>query len=586
MIIKMRRWSKVLFIIVAAAFIGGFLMSELWQMLRSKSGQGMLAKGIVGKVGKKNITLNEYRQTLDYFTLKYQFEKKLRDLSQADIENIRQQTWQYLTTEKSWQDILKKSKIKITEPEIIEIIKSNPPQDIQQNPEFYTDGKFNYEKYQQYMFAPENRLQLTLYAQELASALPKEKFRIDVLNSYRVTNGEINEQMEKENTSIKVTFLYFSNKVLTEKYTPTEDELKKYYEKNKSKYERKESYRVKSVYFPLMITSRDSLDAQRQIEDAYELTKTEEFKLLIRDFSENPTDTFAQWIKIKDLDTILQVALKKLGNDSITPPTLTTSGWQIVKVLAKAKDSVKIQKITKSIKITRETEIALLDSINSFLERSRTENFDTLCHEYGLFSREMPPMTKDRLNFPGVLSQNQFKEFVLKSKPGAISKPLKGRGGYYIFQYIGKEPKSVQPFDKVKSSIEWTVRREKEKELIKKYAEDIMGKVRNRVPLESIVRTESLIDLRTEEFNSFRECRNRRGSEFAGAAYALNPGEIYGVLATEAGAFIIRCDEKKNNQNFNVDNYRENRVTEVGNQIFQNVTKTPEILDFRDATFF
>ncbi len=582
----MRRWSKILFIIVAAAFIGGFLMSELWQMLRGTSEQGMLAKGIVGKVGKKKITLNEYRNAFNYFLTKYQIEKKIRDLSQQDFENIRQQTWQYLTTEKSWQDILKRTKIKITEPEIIEIIKSNPPTDIQNNPEFYKDGKFDYEKYQQYMFAPENRVQLTLYAQELADALPKEKFRIDVLNSYRVTSGEINEAMEKENTGIKVTFLYFTNRVLSEKYTPTEAELKKYYEQNKSKYERKESYRVKSIFFPLTITSRDSLDAQRQIEDAYELTKTENFNLLIRDFSEIPTDTISRWVKIKDLDSITQNAFKLLTHDSITPPILTPLGWQVIKVVAKTKDSIKIQKITKSIKITRDTEIALIDSINAFLERARAENFDTLCQEYGLFVREIPPMTKDRLNFPGILSQNQFKEFVLKSKPGAISKPLKGRGGFYIFQYIGKEPKSIQPFEQVKSSLEWTVRREKEKELIKKYADEIMEKVKTRIPLESIVRTETLIDLRTEEFNSFRECRNRRGPEFAGTAYALNPGEIFGVLATDAGAFIIRCDEKKNNMNFNADNYRENRINEIGNQIFQDATKMPEVFDFRDVTFF
>lgn len=586
MIIKMRRWSKILFIIVAAAFIGGFLMSELWQVLRGTSEQGMLAKGIVGKVGKKKITLNEYRNALNYFLTKYQIEKKIRDLSQQDLENIRQQTWQYLITEKSWQDILKRTKIKITEPEIIEIIKSNPPTDIQNNPEFFTDGKFDYEKYQQYMFAPENRVQLTLYAQELADALPKEKFRIDVLNSYRVTSGEINEAIEKENTGIKVTFLYFTNRVLSEKYTPTDAELKKYYEQNKSKYERKESYRVKNVFFPLTITSRDSLDVQRQIEDAYELTKTEDFNLLIRDFSEMPTDTISRWVKIQDLDSITQNAIKRLTHDSITPPILTPLGWQIIKVVAKTKDSIKIQKITKSIKITRDTEIALIDSINAFLERARAENFDTLCQEYGLFVREMPPMTKDRLNFPGVLSQNQFKEFVLKSKPGAISRPLKGRGGFYIFQYIGKEPRSIQPFDQVKSSLEWTVRREKEKELIKKYADEIMEKVKTRIPLESIVRTETLIELRTEEFNSFRECRNRRGPEFAGTAYALNSGEIFGVLATDAGAFIIRCDEKKNNMNFNADNYRENRINEIGNQIFQDATKTPEVFDYRDVTFF
>jgi hypothetical protein len=586
-ITRMRRLSKSIFIIVAIVFIGGFLLGELWQMIGKSSGKNMLDKGIVGTVGKRKITLQEYQNTIDYFKVKFQTENKVRDLSQQDLSNITQQSWQYLTTEKTWADVIKKSKIKITDAEIIEIIKANPPQDLKDQPEFKTaDGNFDYEKYQNFIFAPENRLYLTLYARDLADGLPKEKFRLDVLNSYRVTTGELNDAMMKENTSVKLTYLYFAPKVLKERYTPTDAELKNYYEKNKDKYEQKERYRVRYVFFPLTITQRDSLDAQRQIQDAYDLTKTDEFGIIIRDFSDAPSDTIGSWVKIKDLDSITRSTIVGLKNDSITPPILTMSGWQVIKIDNKVKDSVLIRKIIKSIQITQETESALKDSVSSFLSRAQPTDFDTICQEYGLFAREMPPMTKDRVNFPAVYNSNELKSFVLSAKPKNLSQPLKGRSGYYIFQMIAIEPAKLQPMDQVKSSIEWTIRREKEKDLIKNYAETFIDKARNHVPLESIARMDTMIELQTEEFASFKECRNRKGSEFAGTGYALNPGETYGVLATDMGAFIIRCDEKKTNQVVTPDVISEQRKTDVGNRIFQDAVKQPEILDYRDENFF
>lgn len=584
---SMRRWSKWIFIIVAVVFIGGFLLNEAWQSLGQKSGTKMLDKGIVGQVGKKKITIQEYRNTIEYFTVKYQTENKVRNLSPQDLENITQQTWQYLTQEKTWADVIKKSKIKVTDAEIIEIIKANPPQDLRGQKEFQTaDGNFDYEKYQNYIFAPENRLNLILYARDLADGLPKEKFRLDVINSYRVTQGEIKDASAKENTTMKLTYLYFGPKVLQNRDTITLAEIQAYYNKHKDKYEQKTRYRVKYVLFPLMIGQRDSLDAQRQIEDAYALTKTDDFGILIRDFSDTPSDSIASWVKIKDLDSITKSALRNLKNDSITPPFLTFSGWQIIKVDKQTKDSLLIRKIIKTIRLTRETEAAMRDSITDFLSRAQSVDFDTLCQTYGLFSRELPPMTKDRISFPAIYNSYQLKEFVLSAKPKNISQPLKGRSGYYLFQMVAIEPSKMQPLEQVKSTIEWTIRREKEKDLIKNYAETFMDKVRMRLPLESIARIDPLIEIQTEEFTSFKECRNRKGSEFAGAAFALNPNETYGVLATDMGSFIIRCDEKISNQKLTPETYVEQRRNEIGNRIFQDAVKQPDIIDYRDSNYF
>ena len=584
---RMRKLNRSIFIIVAIVFIGGFLLGSLWEIIGRSSGKKMLDKGIIGKVGNKKITLNEYNNTLQYFTVKYQVENKVRDLSPQDEEQIRQQTWQYLTQEKTWSDVLKKSNIKITDAEIIEIIKSNPPQDLRDNPEFKTaDGNFDYEKYQNFFFSDENRLQLTLYARELADGLPREKFRIDVVNSYRVTDAEATEALNKENTSVKLTYLFFGPKVVVERYAPSEDEMKAYYNKHKDKYEQKASYKVKYVFFNEVITERDSLDAKQQIDDAFSYAKTEDFSNLIKEFSDVPSDSVGRWIKFKDLDSVTRSAIRSLKNDSVTSPFLTFSGWQIVRVDKQTKDSVLIRKIVKSIKLTRETEFAMRDSMKAFTSRLETTNFDTLCLEYGSPAREMPPITKERLSFPALYNQSQFKEFVLNSKPKTVSQPLKGRNGYYIFQLVSIEPKKLQPFDQAKTSIEWAIRREKEKDLIKNYAQNFSDKIKSRMPLEEIARLDTLIELHTEDFNSYKECRNRKGSEFAGAAYALNPGETYGILNTDIGAYAIRCDARNNNNVMTPEAYAEQRKNEVGNRVFSEATKQPEITDYRDANFF
>jgi parvulin-like peptidyl-prolyl isomerase len=583
---SMRRLSKSIFIIVAIVFIGGFLMGELWQIIGRQSGKKMLDKGVVGKVGKKVIKLQEYQNAVQYFTVKYQTENKVRDISPQDQENINQQTWQYLTQEKTWSDILKKGRIKITDAEIIEIMKANPPQELQNRPELMTNGKFDTDKYQNYLFAPENRLYLTLYAHDLADALPKEKFRLDVINSYRVTNGELNDAQAKENTAVKLTYLYFGPRALKDRYTPTDAELKAYYDKHKDKYLQKTRYRTSYVFFVQTITQRDSVDAYSQIADAFDRTKEEEFGSLISTTSDSPNDSAPTWIKIKDLDSITRKTINGLKNDSVTAPFMTYTGWQIIKINQKTKDSLQIQKITKAIKLTRETESALTDSVGNFISKAQGANFDTVAQEYGLFPREMPPMTKDRISFPALYNSNQMKDFVLSAKPKQISQALKGRNGYYVFQYLGNEPQKMQPFDQAKTSIEFELRREKEKDLLKNYAETYIDKIRNHTPLESIARIDTLIEIHTEDFASFTECRNRKGSEFAGAAYALNPGETYGVLATDMGSFIIRCDAKTQNATFNPATYQEQRKNEIGNQIFQNAVKQPEIIDYRDEKFF
>jgi parvulin-like peptidyl-prolyl isomerase len=79
------------------------------------------------------------------------------------------------------------------------------------------------------------------------------------------------------------------------------------------------------------------------------------------------------------------------------------------------------------------------------------------------------------------------------------------------------------------------------------------------------------------------DCRSRKGPEFAGAVAALNPGEMYGVVETDWGAFIIRCDERTSTGTLAASGYADQRRQQVGQDLMQEELKAPEIKDYRDA---
>ncbi|MEO0099290.1 MAG: SurA N-terminal domain-containing protein, partial [candidate division WOR-3 bacterium] len=209
MISKLRKRVKVIMFIVAFAFVGGFLLSEVWQLLRAgRFSRSPLQKGILGYVGKKPVTFTEYQNAYNYLLYRTLREKNAKDISEEERLALENQTWQYLVQEKNWEEVLKKAGITVTGQEIYEIMKANPPQELLERPELRDSaGNFDYQKYLALLQSRENQEYFTLYARELFEVLPKEKFRIDVKSSFRVTSGEVEERASLDNKKVRVSYI-------------------------------------------------------------------------------------------------------------------------------------------------------------------------------------------------------------------------------------------------------------------------------------------------------------------------------------------------------------------------------------------
>jgi hypothetical protein len=588
MLSDMRKRVRVIMLIVAAAFVAGFLMGEVWRMLATRGSQRTRdTRGYVGQVGKHNITPEEYRSAVSYMTDKYKNDNHLRDLSNQDYLTIEQQAWKFLVSELTWAKVLKAANIRVTEDEVVEIIRSNPPPELREKPELMTDGKFDQQKYIQVMNAPENRNYFASYFRELVDALPKEKFRIDVVSAYRVTKPEIDDGLSAANSRWKTASLYFGPRSLKEKVEPSEAEARAWYDAHKDDFRTKEMRQLRYVLFPLTVSREDSAAAKEVIDRAYDqLLQGESFNLTVIDYSDLEGDTVPAMTPRAGLDKLTDSILSGLKPGKYSPPFLAGYGWQIVLLDSLDKDSVSFRRVIVRVKLGTEQLAAARDSVRSFFEATAHEKFDTVAARYGLTVQAARPLFGDQKELPGLPIENPTAliEWARAAKPGQVfDLPQRGPNGYYVFELAEVKPVGVQDFEKVKQAATWRARQEREKQAWLAVAGQALDAVKAGKSFEQYAQENPGVELQTEEFNGLADCRRKKGPEFAGALAALNPGEKCGPVEADWGAFIIRCDERTSTGTLDAAGYADQRIQQVAGSLMQEMLTEPDVRDYRNA---
>jgi len=586
----MRKRVRVIMFIVAAAFLAGFLMSELWRMIGTRGSQrGRDTRGYIGRVGDHNVTPEEYRAAVSYVTDKYKSENRLRDLSSEDYLAVEQQAWQYLVSELTWAKVLAAQKIGVTQEEIREIVTSNPPEELRTRPELMTDGKFDQQKYLEVMNAPENRAYFAGYVNQLVQMLPREKFRIDVMNAYRMTNPEVEDALTSANTKWKTTSLFFGSQVMKgrEKVEPTEADARAWYDAHLDKFRIKEMRHLRYVVFPLDVTREDSADAKEVIDRAYDqLVKGETFNLTMLDYSDRAGETLTMMVPRAQIDKPTDSVVSRLKPGQYSQPFPTAYGWQIALLDRINQDSVSFRRILVRVKMGGEVLATARESVGSFIEKSATENFDTLAARFGLQVRPLRPLVRGEEEIRDLDIQNSggLIEWARTAKPGQVfDQPLRGSRGYYVFELAEVKPAGVRGFDEVKPFAIGSARMEEEKQVWLPLAKQALDAIKAGMSLEQFAQENPGVELQVDSCDGIQGCRVRKGTEFAGAVEALNPGEKYGLVEYDWGAFIIRCDERTPISKLEPADYVEQRRTKVAQDLTEAMLKQPEVVDYRDA---
>ena len=258
-----------------------------------------------------------------------------------------------------------------------------------------------------------------------------KKLQVIVSASASVTDAEIREQFEKQNTKVKFDYAFFSKDEILKSLHPTDSELKAYYDRNKQTYV-------------------NSIPEKRQLkyvvlDNAKLLAQTQVTQQELQDYYDQHRDEY----RLPEQVTVRQIVIKK--------PLPGPDG----KVDQKALDTAraKADDVEKQLK-----------SGGNFADLAKKYSEDTdTAKNGGLVGTVRPDVFPD----PAV------KSAIDQTAKGQSSEVISAGYAFVIIHIDDKQEARVKPLDEVKAQIEPLIKQEKAAQTAQKEADQLLADARS-----------------------------------------------------------------------------------------------------------
>lgn len=545
MMTKLREMSVIFLWILVFAFLG--LMVVEWGMdytgIRTR-------RDVIGKIDGQKITIEEFQKALQQA---YAAEKE-RTGSEPDEEQmkkLRDEVWESLIQQVIFEKAIKQHGIQVTDKELAMYILNNPPQELRQNPNLMTDGKFDMQKYQEALRNP--NIDWRPVENYYRQVLPYQKLQSIIASAAIVTEAEVKDEFARTNLKAQIEYLYFGVSQFSKKpVEASEEEIRKYYETHKDEFKVEEKRKLKYVLFPTQPTAEDSARTYRLAKDILQDAKRgEDFAKLADEYSEDPTvknnhGDLGYFEKSAMVPEFAEAAFSAQPGE-IVGPVKTQFGLHIIKVVDRKREEGKLKvrashillKFNPSINTIEEAQYAA----NNFVETARDEGFEITADNMKYEIKETPPFPK-RNYIPGLGALESAVRWAFKADEGDISDSYRSPQGYVVFQVAEIQPAGFRPFEEVKDVCKNRVEFEKRKELAKAYALQFDAVIQRTGDFQEAIQQDTAriaVLTTTKEFTLQSSIPGiGYAPEIAAAAFKLPLNKPSQLLETSRGFYYIK----------------------------------------------
>lgn len=547
MLEDLRKKQKAVIIIVAFVFIVGMAVMGVDSVFRPKP--------YVGTIMGKKIMFNEYDKMYREQIEAYTQQNPNAQLDDRTLQMINDQTWQQLVQKTILDKQLKKMHIKITDADVVNKLKNDPPQVIKTHPELQTNGNFDMDKYLTLLTTNE------MFAKQLESyvraVLPYEKLEQKVKEQANITLDSVRVEYTINNDRVDAKVIWF-DPAKAPAVTVTDNDIKAYYDQNKEKsYKKEPARRLKVVAITMQPSLSDIKKAKSDIDDVYKRIQAgEDFAVLARDFSQDPGSAqnggdlgyVTKGKMVKEFDDVVF----SLKPGEISKPFKTQFGWHIVKVgdsrLNDKKElEVKASHILIQIEPSEKTKSDTKLRADEFYSEAKSTSVEQAAKKFKYEVQETPEFDKKAQYIPGMgrlphIIQKSFKKGV-----GYLFEPQKIYDGSYVIAEISaKLGVHYEDLASVKDRIRFDLEREKKAVLMQQKAKEFTAKYKPAQYLaEAVKEGYQIID--AKNINSKLDIPGVGPvPELNKAMLALNTNQLTNVVTNKLnGAFIAQIVEHR-----------------------------------------
>ncbi len=459
----LRERTHVVMIILVIAFVG--LIGLEWGA--DMTGRGPGGQNAVGSINGESVSYEEMR-----FEVERQQEID-RQQQGGSVDEFRRreiinEVWDRRVNLTLLEQTIGQQGISVTDAEILEAIRTNPPDYIRQQEMFQTDGEFDQTKYLQALNDPAVEGWAFLEDQ-YRMLLPRQKLVSRVVSGARVTDLEVRQAFVNQNERLTARYLLFDPEDQdVEPESITDEDIAAYYSEHPEAFLEDDQVSISYLMIPKQPSVADSQRVERQINELYDqLANGADFETLARDFSEDTSNAaeggdlgfFGQNAMVPEFEA----AAFGTAPGSISNPVKTEYGWHIIKVEETAVRDGEEQVRARHILLRTMTGQQTLSELNDLARQLQARAVESGLEEAVRFAGAMPDSLQvestgffaDRPDgfIPGIGYLVGASSFAFASDPGEIGEVLENTSGFYVLANAGVKPAGVLPLEEVELRI-------------------------------------------------------------------------------------------------------------------------------------
>lgn len=550
-------------IIIVLVFFAGMIVLE-WGL--GLSGRSQFADAnVAGRINGEEIPWEKYSTILNNM-VRMEQQNTDEELPESKVRELQVEAWKQVVQDQLMMQKVREEAIVVTDEEIYAYLAYNPPPELRQLPYFMTEGKFDYQKYQQAMLDPQAA---PFWAQIEAAArtdIAKMKVQELVLQDVQVTQAEVRDwflgSQEKVKVGmINVDFPRFSRPAPVS----TAEEIEAYFNEHKDDYTVEERAALNVVLVEKAPAPSDWEASYEKAEAIYDSVQAgADFAEMAAIYSEDPGSKVKGgdlgWFPRGQMVPEFDKYAFQLEKGQISEPIRTQFGWHIIKLMDRKTERETprgktepedVEKILAShiliqAKPSQETLDQAYRRLEAFRADAKNEGFFKAAETHQFPVRNTGFFFRGR-NIQYLGNDPKAGLFAFNEKVDAISEVWENNSSIYVVQVADKRDAGLATFEEARERVTLDLQRHKVMQLCQDTANAIWNAIQQGADPKTAAKQFGDEYETPDPFTRSGYVQGIRRDPMAiGAAFGLNqPGEVSGPVEYDQGVVIFELISKE-----------------------------------------
>jgi peptidyl-prolyl cis-trans isomerase D len=554
----MRSLAKWVWLFVAVAFIGGFLLVETSGLLGRTTITPTTAVAVVnGREILYTDFMNRVNQQAGQEQQALQQRGSSQSLSQDDNRRIENDVFDQMVMEVLLQQEYQRRRIVVTDDEIKLYARELPPDWLVNQAEFQTNGQFDMSKYQRYLATSTAKTSGLLVAleQHYRAEIPRRKLFDQIAASAYVSDPELWRTWRDQHDSVAVSYVAFRPTVNPAEVAAISDgDLQDYFNAHKAEFARPGRAVLSVLRIPRSVTAADTVAARaKALALRAEILGGTKFETVADRESPDAAGAGGDLGRVSHNRFVpaFEKAAWALPVNEVSQPVLTEFGWHLIRVDEKKKDTLALRhilvRITASDSATSRIDRKADSLSNMAGNATEPKKFDDAARALNLTPTTVVAIENQQAMIGDTVVPSVSAWAFGGVRPGETSDLYDDENGYYLARLDTlQESSGTSPdFESVKSEVRARVAAQKQIEALMQTAKTFADAA--TPTLEAAAQAKGL---KVEKTPPFVRASFVPGigqvNEAIGAAFGLPIGVVSAPVRTDDAVFVMRVDRRVN----------------------------------------